>query len=236
MSEQRSQTLPSPPNGEVRLVEDVGLAFAELVAAEIAAATEASPELFRLALSGGSTARGCYEELAALDVDWDLVECYLGDERCVPPDDPDTNQSLVREALLSRLERPPIFHPMECDRSWIYAERLASFDGFDLVHLGLGPDAHTASLFAGSSALSPTPGALVALTEDPTGQNLHPRMTLTLLALARAKLSVFTVAGAAKREALRRVLDGEDVPASRVASERVIWLCDADALGDAVIG
>jgi 6-phosphogluconolactonase len=224
--------LPRPPHGELRLVDDVPAAFAALVAAEIARTTEASPEVFRLALSGGSTARACYEQLATVSqIDWSLVHCFVGDERCVPADDPDANQRLIREALLDKLAEPPRFYPMECDKLADYALLLGSFAGLDLVHLGLGPDGHTASIFPGSSALAAPRGDLVMANSDPSGRNPHRRATLTFLALARAKLAVFTVSGPEKHDALSRVLAGQDLPAGRVSAERVIWLCDQAALG-----
>jgi 6-phosphogluconolactonase len=222
---------PSPPNGELRLVDDVPRAFSELVAEQIAQTTERSPEVFRLALSGGSTARACYEHLAGrTEIDWSLVHCFLGDERCVPPDDADANQRLIREALLDRLAEPPRFHLMDCERLYVYEDLVGSFSGFDLVHLGLGPDGHTASLFPGSAALEAPAGALVLANVDPSGRNPHPRATLTFLALARAKLAVFTVSGPEKHAALSRIFAGEDLPAARVAAEHVIWLVDEAAL------
>jgi 6-phosphogluconolactonase len=66
---------------------------------------------------------------------------------------------------------------------------------------------------------------------DPKGRNRHPRLTLTLAGIARARLVVFTVAGADKHEALWRVAHGEDLPAAHVRAERVLWLCDQDAVG-----
>ena len=68
--------------------------------------------------------------------------------------------------------------------------------GIDLIHLGMGPDGHTASLFPGDPSLDADPGQLVAATQDPNGRNPHPRLTLTLPAINSARLAVFTVAGA----------------------------------------
>ena len=190
-------------------------------------------ERFALALSGGETARECYERLAAEaaeTVDWWAVDFYWGDERCVPPDDPDSNQRLGREALLERIGAANSMRPMRCEEGPAPYQLLVGELGFfDLVHLGLGPDGHTASLFPDSSALDADPGQLVALSEDPHGRNPHPRMTLTLDGIARSRLVVFTVSGAAKGDAFRRVYEGEDLPASRVRSERVVWLVDPAA-------
>jgi len=100
------------------------------------------------------------------------------------------------------------------------------------VHLGLGPDGHTASLFPESAALDADPGRLVVMNDDPLAVNPHRRMTLTFAGIARARLVIVTVAGEAKREALARVMAGEPVPASRIAADQVVWLVDRAAAGD----
>jgi 6-phosphogluconolactonase len=92
----------------------------------------------------------------------------------------------------------------------------------------MGPDGHTASLFPGSPALEADPGQLVALNEDPSGRNPHPRMTLTFSGISRARLVVFTITGENKREVLQAVVDGADLPAGRVQADRVVWLVDRD--------
>jgi 6-phosphogluconolactonase/glucosamine-6-phosphate isomerase/deaminase len=97
------------------------------------------------------------------------------------------------------------------------------------VHLGLGPDGHTASLFPGSTGLDADPGRLVVMNDDPTGRNPHERMTLTFSGIARARLVLFTVVGADKQEAMQRIADGEDLPAARVRADRVVWLVDREA-------
>ncbi len=102
------------------------------------------------------------------------------------------------------------------------------------MHLGLGPDGHCASLFAGSPALAmEDPGTLVLANRDPSDRNPYDRITLTLPAIARARLVVFTVAGADKAEAFRRVAAGEDLPAGRVVADDVRWLVDDEAAGAA---
>jgi 6-phosphogluconolactonase len=225
--------LPRPPFGELRLVEDVPAAFADFVVAKTSAAFENS---FRIALSGGDTARACYEHLATEPIDWGRMEVFVGDERCVAPDDPAANQRLIREALGGVFAELGAFHPMSCDDPEGYAQLLASGSPLDLVHLGLGPDGHTASLFPGSAALSAPPGKLVVHNEDPTGHNPHPRLTLTFDAIARARVVLFTVAGASKAEALNEVLGGRDLPAARVRAPEVVWLCDREALGESLGG
>jgi 6-phosphogluconolactonase len=191
-----------------------------------------------LVLSGGATARHSYEVLAERDgIDWGLVDVYVGDERVVPPDDEDANQRLIREALLDRVGPVGSFWPMptelpldECVAEYqrVMSE-VVTGAGIDLIHLGMGPDGHTASLFPETPTLDAEPGELVAATEDPNGLNPHPRLTVTLPAINSARLAVFTVAGASKADALARLLRGEDIPAARVHAGRTVWLVDGAA-------
>src|SRR5688572_5734194 len=217
-------------NGELVVVDDVPGEFAERV---IEAFHNRPGEAFSLALSGGDTARACYERLAvdgASQIDWWLVDVYWGDERCVPPGSSESNERLGREALLERVGAANAVYPMRCDEGPDpYQLKVGELGRFDVVHLGLGADGHTASLFPGSAALDADPGRLVALNDDPSGGNPHRRMTLTLSGIARARLAVFTVVGDAKRDALRRIIDGEDLPAARVRADRVVWLVDPTA-------
>jgi len=217
-------------NGEVVVVDDVPTAFADRVTAAFAARPD---EDFSIALSGGSTARRCYEQLAAQGaeaVNWWHVDFYWGDERCVPADGEASNLRLAREALLERVGAAHALYPMRCDEGpERYQLLVGQLGRFDIVHLGLGPDGHTASLFSGSPALETDPGLLVARNEDPSGDNPHPRMTLTFSGIARSRLVLVTVEGAAKQAAMQGVYDGADLPASRIRSERVVWLVDRDA-------
>jgi len=217
-------------NGELVVVEDVPGEFAERV---IEAFHGRPGDSFSLGLSGGETARRCYERLAtdgAEQIDWWAVDLYWSDERCVPQDDPASNYRLARQALLERVGAANAVYPMRCEEGADpYQLRLGELGRMDFLHLGMGPDGHTASLFPGAPALDADPGRLVVLTEDPTGQNPHPRMSLTLSGIARAHTVVFTVCGAAKHEALQKVLRGEDVPAARVQADRVVWLVDREA-------
>ena len=218
-------------NGELIVVDDLPGEFAARV---ISAYQNRSDELFSFALSGGSTARPCYERLAeesTYSVDWLSVNIYWGDERCVPPDHPDSNQLLGRQSLLEKVGAANAVYPMNCDEGPdAYQLRLGEIGKLDVIHLGLGPDGHTASLFPGSTALEADPGQLVALNADPTGHNQHPRMTLTFSGIARSRLVVFTVAGASKRDALQAVMNGADLPAARVMADQIVWLVDRDAM------
>ncbi|HET7487344.1 MAG TPA: 6-phosphogluconolactonase [Acidimicrobiales bacterium] len=217
-------------NGELLVVDDVPGGFAACV---IEAFGDRPGEEFSIALSGGETARQCYQRLAAEagdQVDWWLVDVYWGDERCVPPDHPDSNELLGRQALLERVGGAHSIYPMRCeDGADPYQLRVGELGRFDVVHLGVGPDGHTASLFPGSAALDADPGRLVVMNEDPLGNHPHRRMTLTLSGIARARLALFTVSGAEKQQAMQRIADGEDLPAARVRADRVVWLVDPAA-------
>jgi 6-phosphogluconolactonase len=221
-------------HGSLVIVDDVPGEFAERV---IESFHSRPADTFSLALSGGGTARECYERLAAAggtQIDWWKVDVYWGDERCVPLDDPDSNYRLGREALLDQVGAANAHYPMRCDEGPDpYQLRVGELGKFDLVHLGLGPDGHTASLFPGSDALDADPGRLVVMNVDPTGNNPHPRMTLTYAGIARARLVIVTVSGEAKRDALRRVVEGDPTaPAAAVRADKVVWLADAAAAGD----
>jgi 6-phosphogluconolactonase len=199
--------------GEVWVVPDVPEAFAALVAQE-------HPTL--VALSGGTTAEQCYE---AVD-DLPGATVLLGDERWVPVDHPDSNEGMVRRVLVDR-STVACFHSMrgagddieEAARN--YDALLRALPPVDLIHLGLGPDGHTASLFPGSPALDERDRLVVA-----TGDDRHPhlRLTFTFPAIAACRLVVVTVAGREKAEAWRAVRAGEDVPAARIRGDRVLWI------------
>ena len=219
-------------NGELLVVDDVPSSFASTVTE---AFHQRPGEEFSLALSGGETARRCYERLAAASgdpgaIDWLSVEIYWGDERCVPPDHPDSNERLGRQALLEKVGTAHSVYPMRCEEGPDpYQLRVGDLGRFDVIHLGLGADGHTASLFPRSAALDADPGRLVVMNDDPAGRHPYRRMTLTLSGIARTRLAVFTVSGTEKQEAMQRIADGEDLPAARVRADRVVWLVDTTA-------
>jgi 6-phosphogluconolactonase len=203
------------PPGEVRYVPDVAAAFAALVAAE-------RPRV--VALSGGDTARRCYEAVASLP---DAIVVF-GDERWVPPDHPDSNERMAREALLDRAGVADVRSiwamgdTPEAAADAYDAMLRDELEHIDLNHLGLGEDAHTASLFPGAPQLDVTDRYAVAAGDD---KHPHPRVTLTFPGIALSRLAVVTVEGDTKRDAWRRVQDGDPTaPASRIRAERVLWL------------
>ena len=186
-----------------------------------------------IALSGGSTPKDVYERLAVTDYAWSEVEAFFGDERCVPLDHPDSNYRMANEALLSKV--PARAHPMvDCDAD-AYEEELRAVFGdrgpaFDLAFMGLGEDGHTASLFPGNPALEVRDRWAVHVPE-PGMPPPHPRLTLTLPVFDAARLSLFLVSGEAKRIPLRHLMNGDDIPAARVHSDRVVVLADRAAAG-----
>jgi 6-phosphogluconolactonase len=211
-------------HGEVRVVDHVPRAFSALVVDE-------APK--SLALSGGSTARECYELLGIADMDWSAVDVFFGDERWVPVDDVQSNEGMVRRALLDQI-RPRQVHSMRnagdtIEQAAEAYDRLLRDEGpLGFVHLGLGPDGHTASLFPASPALGERERLVLATGDD---LHPHPRLTLTFPALDQSRLAVFTVAGEEKRDAFRRIKAGDDLPAARVSAPRAIWLVDEAANG-----
>lgn len=207
------------PAGDIVAVDDAAAAFADLVVAE-------RPAI--LALSGGETARQCYEVLATRgSIDWQGITVLFGDERWVPVEHPDSNEGMARAELLDHV-RPRAVHSLRgagatpAAAAAAYDALVRSLGPIDLVHLGLGPDGHTASLFPGSPALEDNERLVVAT--EPGRPPLHQRLTVTLAAINRARHAVITVDGESKAEAWRRVRRGDDLPATRVRSARVTWL------------
>ena len=202
---------------------------ADLTGAAVQVFLEAAPRT--VALSGGSTPKPVYAGLADTDYPWQDVDVFFGDERCVPPDHPDSNFHMANEALLSKVRAR--VHPMyDCDAD-AYERELATVFGeslprLDLVFLGMGPDGHTASLFPGKPALDVTDRQVVYVPE-PGLPPPHPRLTLTFPVLDNAKLVLFLVAGEDKRERVNQLLHRGDIPAARVNAERVIVLADPAA-------
>ena len=211
-------------HGELRVVEHVPRAFAALVVEEAPAS---------LALSGGSTARKCYELLAGAELDWSEVDVFFGDERWVPVGHPESNEGMARHAFVDQVSPRAVYSMRHAgdtikEAAASYDRLLRDYGPLGLVHLGLGPDGHTASLFPGSPAIDETERLVVA-----TGDELHPqpRLTFTFPAIARARFVVVTVTGEDKRAAIERIRAGDDLPAARIRGERVLWLGDRAALG-----
>jgi len=181
-----------------------------------------------LALAGGSTPRVLYEQMADCNLPWPDMEIFFTDERCVPADDQDSNFRMANEALLSKVAVNVHRMPGErCDADDYETEMRGVFGAtpaFDLVLLGLGADGHTASLFPGDTALEEDQHWVVAVRRPD-----HERLTLTLAVLSSARTALFLVTGPTKRDALRRLLAGEDIPAARVHAGEVLIIADKAA-------
>ncbi len=205
-------------------VARVGAAFVAGAARDAVAARGT----FHFAVSGGHTPWVMFAELAHEDLPWESVVVYQVDERVAPADDPDRNLHHLREALGTA---PATVRPMgveEPDLEAAAAEYEAGLpEHFDLVHLGLGPDGHTASLVPGDPVLDVT-DRLVALTLPYQGR---VRMTLTYPALGRARQLVWLITGDDKRVPLQQLLAGDtSIPAGRVEAAASLVLADQAAL------
>jgi 6-phosphogluconolactonase len=194
---------------------------------------------FHLALSGGRTPRPMLEALAAEPLDWRHIHVWQVDERFAPAGSEARNWNAIEAGLVQRACLPPTnVHPMPVDASGpdeactAYATALRAHTGtpavLDAVHLGLGADGHTASLFAEDPAFAAT-DADVAATEEHAGWR---RLTLTLPLLSRARRVLWLVTGADKADALARLQRGDPaIVGSRVAREHAVAFVDGAAAG-----
>jgi 6-phosphogluconolactonase len=210
--------------------------------------------VFTAALSGGSTPKRLYSLLAERFQDrvpWSKVHVFFSDERCVPPDHPDSNYRMAYESLISRVDIPPEnVHRMKGekepgDAAAEYAEDLRKVVGregmpkLDLILLGMGEDGHTASIFPGSEAVDEASNPVIS--QYVPKLNTH-RLTLSPPVLMNGRRVLVLVTGPKKAAALEQVLQGpyepEHYPAQllREASGEVLWLVDPEAasvvLGD----
>ncbi|HEU5097465.1 MAG TPA: 6-phosphogluconolactonase [Roseiflexaceae bacterium] len=231
--------LPDPE----ALADEAARRFVELARAAIA-----DHGRFTVALSGGSTPRAIYQRLARPPlrdaVDWPNVHVFWGDERMVPPDDPESTYRMSRETLLAHVPIPAAnIYPVSTvggtpeAAAAAYQETIVAVLGadlprFDLILLGIGPDGHTASLFPGQpEAARPSESLVVAVHNAPKPP--PQRVTFTFKLINAAEHVVFVVAGADKAAALREVLQGPTdvarLPAQGVRPERTVavWLVDA---------
>ncbi len=237
----------------IRVLEDLP-SLAEAAAEEIARRAEdaiASRGRFTIALSGGSTPKPAYALLAEDPcrdrIDWRRVHVFWGDDRHVAPDHPDSNFGMAHDALLSKVPLPPDnIHRMRSEKpdaaraaeeyAWTLRSAFNLDEGrwprFDVVLMGIGEDAHTASLFPGSDAVRERCQLVIAPWVGSMGTF---RITLTLPVFNHAACALFLVSGEEKAEALRNVLEGDLQPdrfpaqAVRPESGDLVWLVDRAA-------
>jgi 6-phosphogluconolactonase len=221
---------------QIDVLDDPSAAVGELMA-------QAAADGRHIVLTGGSTPRAAYEHAAGLGADWSRATFWFGDERCVAPDHDQSNFGMAEEALLGRIEAGAV-HRMRGELGPAagaddYQAQLSTVFGdglprLDLILLGLGPDAHCASLFPGDSALGETERPVTGV-EVPGMAPLLPRITFTLPLLNAGLEVVFLVAGESKAEAVARAFGrlrpGPDAPASLVRPEsgNLRVLLDSDA-------
>ncbi|HTN22401.1 MAG TPA: 6-phosphogluconolactonase [Solirubrobacteraceae bacterium] len=218
--------------------EAVARHAADQVAWRIAEARKAGREV-HIALAGGRTPQRAYELLADIEGSWSHVHLWLGDERCVPDDDPESNARMVRESLYANARaEPPVLHALPSpgqpeDAAWLYGLQLVEEIPdlvFDIVLLGMGPDGHTASLFPGFPQLACVAAPCVAVRDSPKPP--PERVTLTLPVLCRARFTLLLATGAEKAEALARALRGDtSVPVALLGDGLDEIACDPAAVG-----
>jgi 6-phosphogluconolactonase len=201
-----------------------------------------------IALSGGSTPKPLYEKLAEQDLPWDKIHVFWGDERYVPADHPDSNYRMARLAWLDQVPFPAEnIHPMPTSESdpaiaaqkhegelqTFFHTQPGEFPVFDVVLLGIGDDAHTASLFPHTEALQVRDRLITVGNKE--GQ---PRITFTAPLINRARAVLFVVSGANKQPALSQIFaetaDENTYPARLIQPEGELWWLLDQAAGEKV--
>ena len=181
---------------------------------------------FNLVLAGGNTPRGVYEKLRDTKTDWSSWYIYFGDERCLPPDNPDRNSVMALNAWLKDATVPhsQIYIIPAEQGSTHGAEaygQLLSGVTFDLVLLGLGEDGHTASLFPGHDwGMDPDAPDVLAVHDAPKPP--PERISLSANSLSRARKVTFLVTGESKRQAVSEWRSGKLIPAAAIAPKSVV--------------
>lgn len=219
---------------DLRVLEDPATACAELLA-------EAARTGQHICLTGGSTPKLAYEAAARMESDWSRAKLWWGDDRCVPPDDELSNYRLAKEALLDRLpaDRAPVVHRIPAEDGpeagadeyeRVLREEFggARVPRLDLMLLGLGPDAHVASLYPGHATLDVTDRLCVG-EEEPGWKPYVPRVSLTMPVLRAARRIVFLIAGDDKAEAVERSF-AEGVEPSRDAPGSMVRPVDGELI------
>jgi 6-phosphogluconolactonase len=238
--------MPSTP--EIRILKSPQDLF-EATAAEFIAQANAAVRArgkFTVALSGGSTPKSLFTLLATKpNVPWDKIYFFWGDERHVPPDDPESNYRMANEAMLSKVPVPSenIFriHSEEKDAAEAalqYEQTLqqffhlapGEFPRFDLIFLGLGPDGHAASLFPDSKALEERRRLVVSNWVEKFKTD---RITFTFPVLDEAACVIFLASGPDKAAIVHQVLEnsGANLPSQKIrpANGRLLWMLDSGA-------
>ncbi|MDR2219985.1 MAG: 6-phosphogluconolactonase [Methylobacillus sp.] len=175
---------------------------------------------FIIALAGGSTPHDIYQMLRTAQTDWAKWHVVFGDERCLPPDHPERNSFMAGENLLNHVPIPrKQIHPIPAElgaeeAAQAYCKTLANTGEFDLVLLGMGEDAHTASLFPGHAWENADFAAAIPVHDAPKPPS--ERVSLSASRLSNARQVIFLVTGAGKREAVTRWQSGTELPVAAI--------------------
>lgn len=208
-------SLPGPAANAVLVICDDLADLSRKAADWLIASIQNRP--FQLVLSGGSTPRAVHELLAKSDVDWNGVHFFWGDERCVPPENGESNFRMARETLLSKIgvsdsqvhrmrgELSPDKAAAEYQDEIFQHFHSQAIPHFDFVFLGMGEDGHTASLFPNTSALTVTDRIVTSNFVEKLQSN---RLTMTVPVFQRAAKIAFLISGKGKAAALNQVLNG----------------------------
>lgn len=202
---------------------------------------------YSIALSGGSTPKNIFKFIScnyADKINWEKVTVFFGDERCVPPNDEESNYRMFKQSFLQKVIFPKenVFRVRGEDDETKEAKRYSqviqqnvnysnSLPQFDLIMLGLGEDGHTASIFPNQMELMQSPNICMVAVHPNSGQK---RITLTGNVINNAKLVVFFVTGKAKAEMVANILTREpnkEYPAANISPKdgKLIWMLDKDA-------
>jgi len=225
-------------------IDELAEGFSEILLHDV----NKSNDIFKLALSGGSTPKAVFDYLAEnykSKIDWEKINFFWGDERCVPPDHPDSNYLTAYKHLFSKIKIPEenIFRIKGEENPEVESKRYSevilknvslvnSIPSFDLIMLGLGEDGHTASIFPDRLDLFQSNNICEVVIHPATKQQ---RITLTGKVINNAKKIVFLVAGESKRKVVGKVLNKKEcfktIPASFInpTHGELIWLLDKEA-------
>lgn len=235
-----------PMNKKVEILPDLSALVArarDLILSKLATAIQERGQ-FTIALSGGSTPKPLYEAIASSNLPWDKIHVFWGDERYVPPDHPDSNELMARRAWLDRVAIPaanihaiPTLSANPAVDAAKYEQHLqeffhaapGNFPPLDVVLLGMGDDAHTASLFPHTEALNVRDRLITVGNKDG-----NPRITFTYPFINAARSVIFLAAGANKRPALAQVFaptaDDFTYPSRLIKPQgELLWLLDEAA-------
>jgi 6-phosphogluconolactonase len=176
---------------------------------------------FHIVLTGGNTPKEAYALLAQADCDWQHWHIWIGDERCLPADDPHRNSVMIEQVLTSKVPLPrDQFHTIPAEKgpeeaARLYARSIKNVSLFDMVLLGMGEDGHVASLFPGHEH----PTGLTVLPVHNSPKFPAERVSLSSEVLGQCRQMLFIIIGKAKADAVSRWRQGDDIPVSMIRGQ-----------------